>query len=475
MNLKCVMGMHEWSRCKCSTCGKIRDEGHDWVRDCEKCATCGSVRASAHSWDGCKCSTCGKNRDEGHDWVRDCEQCAKCGNVRRSAHSWNGCKCATCGNVRASAHSWNGCKCSTCGETRNDDHSWNGCECSTCGKTRDEGHDWGQDRLKCARCGSVPSIHDAASSGNLDLVTRLLELDPALSQAVRYGSTPLHGAAENGFIPIAEALLANGADIHRKDSSQKTPLHSAAGSDRIDMVDFLIGRGADVNAGYPHSKTPLHSAASIVGGPEMVKKLLSHGAIIDAQDDLKYTPLHWAVESLRSTIVRVLCEHGADKSKRTFQGGTAESKARGRTDLEEAMRTPVIVRPSVKTKSWLAGHVVDWFYYSHHVPYGNMIQNTAYFFEHICNQLRIDPADLGGIPQNRVAAESRIRHLAEGSLASVARRFFELRQQLNKPDDIAAFAYQCPCVFRAPGALVVFVKSESVSVLGASGERIDLK
>jgi len=399
MNLKCVIGMHEWSGCKCSTCGKTRDEGHDWVRDCEKCAKCGNVRASAHTWNGCKCSTCGE--------------------------------------------------------------------------TRDKGHDWGQD-LKCARCGSVPSIHDAASSGDLDLVRRLLERDPALSRAERYGATPLHKAAENGFIPIAELLLANGADIHGEDSSRKTPLHSAAGSDCIDMVDFLIGRGADVNAGYPHSVTPLHSAVSIVGGPEMVKKLLSRGAIIDAQDHLEYTPLHWAVGNRKSSIVRVLCEHGADKSKRTFQGETAEDKACGHTDLEEALRTPVIVRPSVKIKSWLAGHVVDWFYYSDHVPYGDMIQNPAYFFEHICNRLRIDPADLGGIPQDRGEAGSRIRHLAEGSLASVARRFFGPRQQLHKADNIAAFAYQCPCVFRAPGALVVLVKSESVGVLGATGERIDL-
>ena len=49
---------HKWNRCKCSKCGKIRDEQHDW--------------------NGCKCSKCEKMRDEQHDFDSDCE-CSICG------------------------------------------------------------------------------------------------------------------------------------------------------------------------------------------------------------------------------------------------------------------------------------------------------------------------------------------------------------------------------------------------------------
>jgi tetratricopeptide (TPR) repeat protein len=82
MNLKCAIGMHHWAGCKCSECGKTREEAHDWAADCEKCAKCGKSRAGAHTWTGCTCSKCGKKRDDSHDWTTNYEKCAKCGKVR---------------------------------------------------------------------------------------------------------------------------------------------------------------------------------------------------------------------------------------------------------------------------------------------------------------------------------------------------------------------------------------------------------
>jgi hypothetical protein len=120
MNLKCVVGMHEWSGCKCSKCGKARDEGHDWLADCEQCAKCGKTRSGAHSWSGCKCSKCGKTRGEGHDWSKDCESCAKCGNKRAGAHAWDRCKCEKCPKTRNERHTWVGRECSVCGQQPTD-------------------------------------------------------------------------------------------------------------------------------------------------------------------------------------------------------------------------------------------------------------------------------------------------------------------------------------------------------------------
>ncbi|MDO5131958.1 MAG: hypothetical protein Q4D81_03120, partial [Eubacteriales bacterium] len=37
---------HTWNGCKCTVCGRVRDEGH--------------------TWNGCKCTVCGMIRDQGH-------------------------------------------------------------------------------------------------------------------------------------------------------------------------------------------------------------------------------------------------------------------------------------------------------------------------------------------------------------------------------------------------------------------------
>jgi hypothetical protein len=78
MGLMCLIGKHKWDGCKCLVCGKTRNEGHDWKKDCQKCSRCGMERRDAHKWNGCKCSVCGKTRDEGHDWEGcKCRKCAK--------------------------------------------------------------------------------------------------------------------------------------------------------------------------------------------------------------------------------------------------------------------------------------------------------------------------------------------------------------------------------------------------------------
>ena len=70
----CILGFHKWEGCKCVSCGKTRDEGHDWSKDCNACSRCGASRDDAHHWEGCKCMKCAKERHEWRDGV-----CAKCG------------------------------------------------------------------------------------------------------------------------------------------------------------------------------------------------------------------------------------------------------------------------------------------------------------------------------------------------------------------------------------------------------------
>jgi hypothetical protein len=158
MSLKCKIGLHSWHGCKCSECGKIQDEQHDWSHDCEicsrcekarenqhdwsedceKCSKCGKTRENKHSWNGCICAKCSIIRNEQHDWSQDCEKCSKCLKTREGEHKWNTCVCEICGIKRADKHIMNNCICTICGEVQ---HSWNACICTECGKTRLIGED----------------------------------------------------------------------------------------------------------------------------------------------------------------------------------------------------------------------------------------------------------------------------------------------------------------------------------------------
>jgi len=121
LNILCLIGLHKWQGCKCTACGKTRDQEHDWGKNCEKCSRCDVTRTDTHKWAGCKCTTCGKTRDQEHDWSEDCEKCSRCGAARQDAHNWEGCMCMKCNKEQ---HNWDVAdrsrdgKCLKCGKLR---------------------------------------------------------------------------------------------------------------------------------------------------------------------------------------------------------------------------------------------------------------------------------------------------------------------------------------------------------------------
>ncbi|MDL2289261.1 hypothetical protein LJB83_00670 [Clostridia bacterium OttesenSCG-928-F22] len=61
MGIRCLFG-HKWNGCKCSKCGEVRNEGHNYQLQqgkCEeKCTICGAVKPVAHVWNGQNCARC---------------------------------------------------------------------------------------------------------------------------------------------------------------------------------------------------------------------------------------------------------------------------------------------------------------------------------------------------------------------------------------------------------------------------------
>jgi hypothetical protein len=129
MSFRCKLGFHPWNGCKCSECGKTREEQHDWSNDCESCPICGKTRLNQHDWlkDCETCSICGKTRLNQHDWSHDCENCSKCGKYNANQHSWgkDDCsKCSKCSIKRNENHFWDGFKCLKCNMKIPDSNSW---------------------------------------------------------------------------------------------------------------------------------------------------------------------------------------------------------------------------------------------------------------------------------------------------------------------------------------------------------------
>lgn len=175
----CIFG-HKWNSCKCTRCGKTRDEQHDWDLCKGQCKRCGKKCLPKHEWNYCTCSICGeKSEHHPHNWqsIGNCmEQCAVCG-VNREQHKKEYCSCTVCGKVVSDYdHQWKrvegSCedKCTICGKTR-EQHDWNGlCACRRCGKLNKEKgfsrkeHDWklldGRCIEECAFCKETRESHD---------------------------------------------------------------------------------------------------------------------------------------------------------------------------------------------------------------------------------------------------------------------------------------------------------------------------
>ena len=69
------------------------------------------------------------------------------------------------------------------------------------------------------------SIHDAADSGNIEVVKQHLAAGTDVNaKDDSFGGTPLHYAAMEGHMEIVELLITKGADVNAKDDGGATPL-----------------------------------------------------------------------------------------------------------------------------------------------------------------------------------------------------------------------------------------------------------
>lgn len=187
-------------------------------------------------------------------------------------------------------------------------------------------------------------IHDAARSGNVDQLSRIVSDQPdAVAARDETGKTPLHLAAAEGHEPVAAFLLDQGADVNARTDNFDTPLHFAAHWGHTDTVNVLLSQGAEIDSPDALGITPLQAA--IMGAREeiverrpdtaaewrrvvqhenveIVELLIAEGADVNKANSQGMAALHLAAESGRAEITKQLLERGADVAARDSYGFT---------------------------------------------------------------------------------------------------------------------------------------------------------
>ena len=100
-------------------------------------------------------------------------------------------------------------------------------------------------------------LHEAASSGHLNVLELLLQHGSDVNCLTNTGCTPLHLAAINGHLNSLKLLLHCGSFVNFRTNSGHTPLHLAASGHHTDCIMLLLAYGADDSIVDENRKRPL--------------------------------------------------------------------------------------------------------------------------------------------------------------------------------------------------------------------------
>ena len=163
----------------------------------------------------------------------------------------------------------------------------------------------------------LEALIDAAKSGDLDGLRRLLDADSTLAvQRLPSGESPLMAALYRGHHAIVDALVEAGAEVD---------VFAAAATGRLTHLERALTVPGAVTAHSYDGWTPLHLAA-FFGQLGAARLLLNAGAEVGAvsRNSLKNTPLHAATAGKHSRVALRLLEAGADPEVVDSGGHTPE-------------------------------------------------------------------------------------------------------------------------------------------------------
>ncbi|CAM6097004.1 unnamed protein product [Calypogeia fissa] len=161
---------------------------------------------------------------------------------------------------------------------------------------------------------SAPPLYPAVILGDLDRVRSLLT-DPGLDVNVRGKSqmVPLHHATKTNHMEITKVLLAHPEiDVNARDKIQRSPLHMACKKGFTKILQMLLDctqQRIDVNAQAKGGLTPLHLAAHY-GHVDAVVMLLDHPDtdLNATTSEEKFTALHVCASGGNEKILTLILE-----------------------------------------------------------------------------------------------------------------------------------------------------------------------
>jgi ankyrin repeat protein/Flp pilus assembly protein TadD len=166
-----------------------------------------------------------------------------------------------------------------------------------------------EENLRASEIQPEAPLLAAASLGDSEAVSDLLNEGVDLHVQTSGGYTALHLAARAGHVEIIHKLINAGADIHA--GSRTTALHLAAARGREECAMALIDHGAEAEDRTDEGATPLHFAA-LEDRSAMLSTLAAFGADLEARDQDGWTALHFAVAGKAEGAVQTLLALGAD-------------------------------------------------------------------------------------------------------------------------------------------------------------------
>jgi uncharacterized protein len=170
----------------------------------------------------------------------------------------------------------------------------------------------------------------AATEGYLDIVNLLLKHKAEVGVKNVANYTALMYAAESNYRNVVSVLLDQGdqsLSIHDRNHYGETVLMTMARHGETDLVQRLVSLGAEVNATNNIGDTALYLAVDS-GHVYTVKALIDLGGQTNTENLGGWTPLMMASARGDLETMAVLLENGADFRPQNRWGATALSEAR---------------------------------------------------------------------------------------------------------------------------------------------------
>ena len=145
-------------------------------------------------------------------------------------------------------------------------------------------------------------------------------------------------AAGKGDPAEIREVLRSGESIDAADESGWTSLMIASVAVNLEAADLLLRSGASVNQKDSHGDTALIGAAAVrfyfERKPDILRMLITNGALVDEVNDLGETALMWAAKAGNPEGLSILLNSGANPQKTDNSGHDARYYlAQARTHL----------------------------------------------------------------------------------------------------------------------------------------------